>query len=583
MSFVRDALSLPRRLSYADLVVFGILGGVIYWLLLVSREWSSALQPHTVIHSEFIYLPLYTLYSLARGLGAYVISLLFTIGYGYVMAHLKRSEKFMLSLLDILQSVPIVAFLPMLVLVFVTLFPHANFGLEIASVITIFTGQVWNMTFAFYHSIKSIPQDLQDASQSFHLSKRATLWRLELPASAIPLIWNSMMSMAGGWFFLSLSEAFQYGDKDFRLPGIGSYMAMAVDQGNVPGMIGAIIAMGLMIVFLDRVLWKPLVIWSRKFRVEELSSEPEGKSFILTIVQRSELIQSIHRWFIRRRRAKEEDGEAAFLAARAALNREAFEQKVELDSPLRKVVGIAFMVIVLGLLAYGMFRLYIVFTQEVTGAEWLTIVSDSLLTLLRVLAALIIGAAWAVPMGVIIGMNARWSHRLQPVVQFISSFPAPMFFPIFILLFREWGISIEYGSIVLMLLGTQWYLLFNVIAGASAIPTDLQEMFRSYRIPRASLWKKLLLPAVFPSVVTGAITAAGGAWNASIVAEFVAYGHEKFAAHGIGALLTEAYNSNNFTLLGAGIFALCLMVICLNKFVWRKLFAIAQDRFALNV
>jgi NitT/TauT family transport system permease protein len=583
MSFVRDALSLPRRLSYADLVVFGILGGVIYWLLLVSREWSQALQPHTVIHSEFIYLPLYTLYSLARGLGAYVISLLFTIGYGYVMAHSKRSEKFMLSLLDILQSVPIVAFLPMLVLVFVTLFPHANFGLEIASVITIFTGQVWNMTFAFYHSIKSIPQDLQDASQSYHLSKRQTLWRLELPASAIPLIWNSMMSMAGGWFFLSLSEAFQYGGKDFRLPGIGSYMAMAVDQGNVPGMIGAVIAMGLMIVFLDRVLWKPLVIWSRKFRVEELSSEPEGKSFILTIVQRSELIQSINRWFIRRRRAKEEDGNAAFLAARAALNREAFEQKMELDSPLRKAAGIAFMVIVLGLLAYGIFRLYIVFTQEVTGAEWLTIVSDSLLTLLRVLAALIIGAAWAVPMGVIIGMNARWSHRLQPVVQFISSFPAPMFFPLFILLFREWGISIEYGSIVLMLLGTQWYLLFNVIAGASAIPTDLQEMFRSYRIPRGSLWKKLLLPAIFPSVVTGAITAAGGAWNASIVAEFVAYGHETFAAHGIGALLSEAYNSGNYTLLGAGIFTLCLMVVCLNKFIWRKLFAIAQDRFALNV
>ena len=281
MSFVRDALSLPRRLSYADLIVFGILGGLLYWLVLVSREWSQALQPHTVIHSEFRYLPIYTLYSLARGLGAYVISLLFTIAYGYVMAHSKRAEKIMLSLLDMLQSVPIVAFLPELVLVFVFLFPHSNFGLEIASVITIFTGQVWNMTFAFYHSVKSIPQDLRDATESYHLSKRETFTRLELPASAIPLIWNSMMSMAGGWFFLSLSEAFTVGGKDFRLPGIGSYMSMAVDQGNVPGMIAAVIAMGLMIIFLDRILWKPLVIWSRKFRVEELSSEPEGKSFVL--------------------------------------------------------------------------------------------------------------------------------------------------------------------------------------------------------------------------------------------------------------------------------------------------------------
>ncbi len=583
MSFVRDALSLPRRLSYADLVVFGILGGVMYWLVLVSREWSQALQPHTIIHSEFRYLPIYTLYSLARGLGAYVISLLFTIAYGYVMAHSRRAEKIMLSLLDILQSVPIVAFLPELVLVFVFLFPHSNFGLEIASVITIFTGQVWNMTFAFYHSIKSIPQDLRDASESYHLSKRETLTRLELPASAIPLIWNSMMSMAGGWFFLSLSEAFTVGGKDFRLPGIGSYMAMAVDQGNVPAMIGAVVAMGLMIIFLDRVLWKPLVIWSRKFRVEELSSEPEGKSFVLAIVQRSELIQSISRRLQRRRKKKTGDDETEFLAAKEALQREAFEPKVETDSQLRKVIGFAFMAIVLGLMAYGVFRLYLLFTQDVTGAEWLMILSDSLLTLLRVIAALIIGAAWAVPVGVIIGMNARWSHRLQPVVQFLSSFPAPMFFPLFIFLFRAWGISIEYGSVVLMLLGTQWYLLFNVIAGASAIPTDLQEMSESYRITRRSRWRKLLLPAVFPSIVTGAITAAGGAWNASIVAEFVAYGHEKFAAHGIGALLTKAFDDGHYALLGAGIFSLCVMVISLNKFVWRKLFAIAQDRYALNV
>jgi NitT/TauT family transport system permease protein len=583
MSIVRDVFSLPRRLSYADLVVFGILGGLMYWMVLVSREWSQAIQPHTVIHSEFIYLPLYTLYSLSRGLGAYIISLLFTIAYGYIMAHSKRAEKVMLSLLDILQSVPIVAFLPELVTVFVLLFPNSYVGLEIASVITIFTGQVWNMTFAFYHSIKAIPQDLKDATESYHLTKRETLRRLELPASAIPLIWNSMMSMAGGWFFLSLSEAFTVGGKDFRLPGIGSYMAQAVEQGNIPSMIGAMIAMGLMIIFLDRVLWRPLVIWSRKFRVEELSSEPEGKSFVLSIIQRSEMIQSMNRWFERRRRDKAGATEASYLATKEALSHDAFDQKVETDTPFRKAIGVALAVIVLGLLAYGVFRLYLIFTQEVTAAEWLDILSDSFLTLLRVMAALAIGAAWAVPAGIMIGMNAKWSHRLQPVVQFMSSFPAPLVFPIFILLFREWGISIEYGSIVLMLLGTQWYLLFNVIGGASAIPTDLQEMSASYRITKKSLWRKLLLPAVFPSVVTGAITAAGGAWNASIVAEFVEYHHNTYAAHGIGALLQKAFEDGHYALLGAGIFALCLMVICLNKFVWRKLFAIAQDRFALNV
>ena len=583
MSFVRDALSLPRRLSYADLVVFGILGGVMYWLVLVSREWSSALQPHPEIHSEFRYLPLYTLYSLARGLGAYVISLVFTVAYGYTMAHSKRAERFMLSLLDILQSVPIVAFLPELVLAFVLLFPRSNVGLEIASVVTIFTGQVWNMTFAFYHSVKSIPQDMVDASASYHLSKRETLWRLELPASAIPLIWNSMMSMAGGWFFLSLSEAFQFGGKDFRLPGIGSYMAMAVQNGNIPGMIGAVVAMGLMIIFLDRVLWRPLVIWSRKFRVEELSSEPEGKSFILSIIQRSELLQTISKRIERRRREKAGDTVDSYHAAQQAVVKDAFDNTIGEETPFRKALGVIFAIITLILLAYGVFRLYIVFTQDVTGIEWLTILWDSFLTLLRVFAALLIGAAWAVPVGIAIGMNAKWSHRLQPVVQFMSSFPAPMFFPLFIFLFQAWGISIEYGSIVLMLLGTQWYLLFNVIAGASAVPTDLQEMFESYRIPRRSLWKNLLLPAVFPSVVTGAITAAGGAWNASIVAEIVTSDKQTFAAHGIGALLMNAFSDGHYALLGAGIFTMCLMVFSLNKFVWRKLFTLAQDRFALNV
>src|SRR5437868_4633147 len=232
MSFVRDVLSLPRRIRYADIVVFAALGGVLYWLVLISREWTHGMEPQNVIHTEFRYLPLYTLYSLSRGLGAYAISLVFTIAYGYTMAHSKRAERLMLTMLDIFQSVPIVAFLPELVLVFIFLFPHSNVGLEIASIITIFLGQVWNMTFAFYHSLKAIPNDMRDASESYHLSKRETLLRLELPASAIPLIWNSMMSMAGGWFFLSLSEAFTYGGKDFRLPGIGSYMSVAVDKGN---------------------------------------------------------------------------------------------------------------------------------------------------------------------------------------------------------------------------------------------------------------------------------------------------------------------------------------------------------------
>jgi NitT/TauT family transport system permease protein len=582
MSFVRDVLRFPRRIGFADLVVFAALGGVLYWFMLVSREWSSSLQPHSVINTDIAHLPIYTLYSLTRGLAAYVISLVFTIGYGYIMAHSQRLERLMLATLDVLQSVPVLGFLPWLVTLFVYLFPHSYVGLEIASVLSVFLGQVWNMTFAFYYSLKAIPNDLRDASKTFYLNKREQLWKLELPASAIPLVWNSMMSMAGGWFFLSVCESINFGGKDFKLPGIGSYMAAAWSDGNVGAMIGAIVAMGVMILFLDRVLWRPLVIWSRKFRVEEISSEPEGKSLVLDILGRSEFVRTMREWFERRRRQAETYSEQDFLEVRQEIHEAAFEQKVEEESQVRKAISYGIAAVLMLGLGYGMLKLLQVFMHDLTGQQWLTVLGATGLTLVRTLAAVILGAIWTIPAGVIIGMNPRYSQRLQPVVQFISSFPAPMFFPLFIVLFSQFGISIEYGAVLLMLLGTQWYMLFNVIAGASAVPTDLQEMFASYRIPRKAWWWKLVLPAVFPAIVTGAITAAGGAWNASFVSEFIRYKDQVYAAHGVGSLLAISYEKGQFALLAASVFTLCLVVVLVNKFVWRKLYTIAQERYSLN-
>lgn len=583
MSFVRDVLRFPRRIGFADLVVFAALGGVLYWFMLVSREWSSSLQPHSIIHTDFEHLPIYTLYSLTRGLAAYVISLFFTIGYGYLMAHSSRLERLMLATLDVLQSIPVLGFLPWLVTLFVFLFPHSYVGLEIASVLSVFLGQVWNMTFAFYYSLKAIPNDLRDASQSFYLNKREQLWKLELPASAIPLVWNSMMSMAGGWFFLSVCESINFGGKDFKLPGIGSYMAAAWSEGNVGAMIGAVVAMGCMILLLDRLLWRPLVIWSRKFRVEELGSEPEGKSFVLDILGRSEFVSTMRTWFARRRKQALEHTETEFRETKQERDREAFDQKLGEESQTRKIVGAAIITVLSLMLGYGVLKLLQVFAHEVTGAQWMEVLGDSGLTLIRTFVAVFLGAIWTIPVGVIIGMNPRYARKMQPVVQFISSFPAPMFFPIFIFLFERWGISIEYGAVILMLLGTQWYMLFNVMAGASSVPNDLQEMFASYRIPRKIWWWKLALPAIFPSIVTGAITAAGGAWNASFVSEFVRYKDQTFAAHGVGALLAIAYEKGQFALLGAGVFTLCLIVVLVNKFLWRRLYALAQERYALNV
>jgi NitT/TauT family transport system permease protein len=583
MSFVRDLISLPRRISIADVAVFGALCGAIYWLTLVSRQWSAHLQPSVEIHTGFAYLPLYTLFSLSRGLAAYVISLLFTIGYGYIMAHSRRAEKIMLPLLDVLQSVPVLGFLPGLVLALIALFPNTNVGLEFAAVIMIFTGQVWNMTFAFYHSLKAIPDDLRAASKSFYLSKKETLLKLELPSSTIPLVWNSMMSMAGGWFFLTITEAFKLGDKDFRLPGIGSYMSVAIEQGNIPAMLGAVVAMGAMIVFLDRVLWKPLVIWSRKFRMEEMAGEPDDRSLVLDVVRDSQLLHWFWKRISKRKGETTAESEKEYEVKRAYVESKAFAvQESSEKSFWNKVLGVLFTVCIALGLGFGVFKLIVLFSNDLSSDEWIAILSGTGLTLLRTSLAVILGAVWAVPVGAMIGMNQKLSHRLQPVIQFMASFPAPMLFPLVLLLLAALGVSIEYGAIILMLLGTQWYMLFNVIAGASSIPTDLREMFTSYKMPRKIWWQKLILPALFPSIITGAVTAAGGAWNASIVAEYVSYSGKHLIAHGLGSLISLATEKGNYPLLGASVLVMCMVVVGINKSLWRRLFNIAHERYALN-
>lgn len=583
MSIVRNLINLPRRVSIADIAVFGALSGLIYWLILVSHEWSAHLQPSVEIHTDFIYLPVYTLFSLSRGLAAYLISLIFTIGYGYVMAHSARAEKVMLPLLDVLQSIPVLGFLPALVLALIALFPKTNAGLELACVLMIFTGQVWNMTFAFYHSLRAIPNDLRDASRSFYLSKKETLLKLELPSSTIPLVWNSMMSMAGGWFFLTITEAFTLGDKDFRLPGIGSYMSVAIAQGNVPAMIGAVVAMGAMIIFLDRVLWKPLVIWSRKFRMEELSEDIDENSVVLNILRNSRFLEFVGKKIFRRRKTSHDEQMHIFEAKREAVISTAFRSDENVErSIVSKVIAGVVSVGVLGAISYGIFKLVMLFTVSLDSADWASIFSGTGLTLLRTTLAVLLGAAWAIPIGAIIGMNAKLSHRMQPVIQFMASFPAPMLFPIALLVLAKLGVSIEFGAVVLMLLGTQWYMLFNVIAGASSIPTDLRELFASYNVSRQMRWRKLILPALFPSIITGAVTAAGGAWNASIVAEYIQFNGKTLVAHGLGSLISLATLHGNYALLGASVLLMCLVVVSINKFIWRRLFALAQDRFALN-
>ncbi len=582
MSIVRSLIDFPRKVRIADIIVIAALSGLIYWLAIISREWSGKAQAVVKIHTELGYLPLYTIYTLTRGLVAYLISLSFTILYGYTMAHSKRAERVLLPLLDILQSIPVLSFLPAFSIALIGLFPGSNIGLELVAIMAIFTGQVWNMTYAFYRSLRGIPSDMRDAAESFYLSKKEILLKLELPASAIPLIWNSMMSFAGGWFFITVCESFTLGDRDFRLPGIGSYMSVAITEGNTSAMIAAVVAMGVMIILLDRILWRPLVIWSRKFRMEDTAEEFEERSVVLDILQGSRLVE----WIFEKLRAKEE-GQAAGIKEelqKRKLSTAGLLSIVTVKEPIvRKSLGWIFALGLTALLVYGVVGAVISFAKNLTVSEWADIAVGTGATFLRVLASIGFAAIWTIPIGAIIGMNKTLSKRLQPLIQFMASFPAPMIFPLILLGLNRFHISIEIGAVLMMLLGTQWYMLFNVIAGASTIPNDLKELSDSYSLPRNLKWKKIILPALFPSIITGMITAAGGAWNASIVAEnYVVPGKERMMATGIGAMIGFASENENIPMLIASTLALCLVVVSINKFIWRRLFAIAQDRYTLN-
>ena len=581
MSLFRSSIRVSRLFSVVDVVVLAALGAILYGLISVGSEWSGELRPVVVIDLSPWALPRYTLLSLFRGFAAYLLSLTFTLTYGRVAAYNRRAEKVMVPLLDILQSIPVLGFLPGLVLALVALFPHSNVGLELSCVIMIFTGQAWNMTFSFYHSLRSIPPELRDAANVYRLTAWQRFLQLELPYSAVGLVWNSMMSMAGGWFFLTVCEAFVLRGKDFRLPGIGSYMSYAIEKDNVPAMIYGVVAMIAMIVAVDQLVWRPIVAWSQKFKLEETEASQQAGSTVLSFLQKSHLL----RWVDTRLwtplvtlaapQPKLVEGEAVALPLVGLARREVRPPSIR--KVLAWLVGVAALVGV-GWGAVSVVRLL----MHLRAGNWLRIGGLTGLTFLRVTAAVIIGTIWAVPAGVAIGLNPRLSRVFQPIIQILASFPAPMIYPLVLLALHWAGVTINWGAIVLMLLGTQWYVLFNVIAGAMAIPHDLREVTVVYRMGRWERWRRLVLPAIFPYLVTGWVTAAGGAWNASIVAEAVQFGGRTLTADGLGATISLATADGRFALLAACVLAMCVAVVGVNRVVWQPLYRVAEEKFSLT-
>ncbi|WP_043456888.1 ABC transporter permease [Gordonia polyisoprenivorans] len=520
-------------------------------------------------------LPYYAARSLLRmfiGLG---LSIVFTLVYATLAARSRRARTVLLPILDILQSVPILGFLSVTVTFFVALFPGSELGLECASIFAIFTSMAWNITFAFYQSLVSQPRDLTEAAVNLRMTRWQRFWRLDVPSGLIPMVWNAMMSFGGAWFFLTASEAVTVGGKSYALPGIGAYVASASDAGQLSRIWWAILTMVIVVVALNAVFWSPLTAWVERFRIENSASGVEPKSMMLSLLRRSNAGRAAGIVFAPV--AAFLDRVCGFLGGRT--------QPVTTSTAARRRTGdVVFVVAVLAVLVYTTWRVVESIAAWADLATVGSVFAMGLATMARVVALMIVASAIWVPIGVIIGLNPRMTRMLQPVVQVCASFPANFLFPMVMAVFIAWHIPLNIGGIVLMALGTQWYILFNVIAGAGAIPNDLLEASRDMRLPRVLRWRYVLLPGIFASFVTGGITAAGGAWNASIVAEFVSYNGTDHHAYGLGNYIAEQTASSapgHTALLLLGIVVMCLFVVATNAAFWRRLYALAERRYSL--
>ena len=561
-----------------DMTVAGIGLACFYGVVLIARYWFGHPEPEIVISQSPRALPLYAFYSVVRIGLAYLLSLAFAIGYGYVAAYNRRFEALMIAALDILQSIPVLSFLPGVMLAMVALFPTRQIGVEMGAIVLIFTGQVWNMAFSFYSSIKSIPKELSEAAGIFRFSRLQRLVQLELPYAAISLVWNSMVSVAGGWFFLMACEMFVLGQRDFRLPGLGSFLQTAASTGNGTAIAWGLFTMIAIIVATDQLIWRPIIAWSDKFKFEQVETTSRSRSPLLGLLQHSAALQAL------KRHTTEPIEERMF--QRAAMRRTAWiaRRATEEAAPgprrswaFRWILMLA-ATFVIGYAALHALRLL----REVNGAQYLLILEGAAATFLRVNVSLLLASLWTIPVGVAIGLNPKLARIAQPLVQVVASVPAPALFPVLLLLLFRAGGGMGIGSIALMMLGTQWYILFNVIAGAMAIPSDLREVSTLFHFGRIQRWKTVILPAIFPYLLTGLVTASGGAWNASIIAEYFHLKNRTLQTIGLGAEISAASDAGQFQILLLATIVMAVMVVTINRLVWRPLYRVAETRYRLG-
>jgi NitT/TauT family transport system permease protein len=564
-----------------DLCVAGIGLACFYGVVVIAKYWFGHPEPEIVISQSPRALPLYAFYSVVRIGLAYVLSLIFAIGYGYVAAYNKRIEALMIAGLDILQSIPVLSFLPGVMLAMVALFPTRQIGVEMGAIVLIFTGQVWNMAFSFYSSIKSIPRELSEAASIYQFSRLQRLVQLELPYAAIGLVWNSMVSVAGGWFFLMACEMFVLGTRDFRLPGLGSYLQTAAGTGNYVAITWGLLTMIAIIVATDQLIWRPVIAWSDKFKFEQVESGSRVRSPLLHLLQQSRGLRTLRRHTIEPleesvyRRLTQERKERITPTSVAAKE----------TTALRRTASAWFRWFLLAVVAVAVFFAAwqaLTLLREVHGSQFIEIMKGALATFLRVNVSLVIAAAWTIPAGVAIGFHPRLARIAQPLAQIAASVPATALFPVILLALIRVGGGMGIGAIALMLLGTQWYILFNVIAGAMAIPSDLREVATLFHFTTIQRWKTVILPGIFPFLITGLVTASGGAWNASIIAEYFRLKNQTLQTVGLGAVISAATDSGQFQILLMATIVMAMMVVTINRLVWRPLYRLAETRYKLE-
>ncbi|MFI4973697.1 MAG: ABC transporter permease [Caulobacterales bacterium] len=516
-------------------------------------------------------LPEYAVRTSLRMIAAMAASLVFTLGYATLAAKSRHAEMVLIPLLDILQSVPVLGFLSFTVTGFMNLFPGNVLGVEFASIFAVFTAQAWNMAFSFYQSLKTIPADLDEAARAFGLTAWQRFWKLEAPFGAPALIWNMMMSMAGGWFFVIASEALTVGQTTVTLPGVGAYIAAAIEHRDLGAVGWAILAMMVVILLFDQLFFRPLVAWAEKFHFEQTASADPPRSWLLDVLRRTRLMARVGRPI------------GAVLGAIARLRLSVpLPRTGEIPRDAQRAADVLWIAVVLAMTFLAARAIFDFIARSLTVGDFLHAFSLGLITLARVLVLVALASAVWTPMGVWIGMRPKLAERLQPVAQFAAAFPANLFFPVVVAGIVAWKLDPNVFLSPLMILGAQWYILFNVIAGASAFPTDLKQAAQSFGVTGPLWWRKVIGPGILPYYVTGALTASGGAWNAAIVSEVASWGHDHLRAAGLGAYIADASVAGDYPRLVLGVAVMSIFVVGLNRSLWRPLYHLAETRFRFD-